>query len=81
MQEAEIKMKLTYCHEKLPVIPSLSRSRNERCRFGPEELTGGITLARGDVKLDDVILLNMDKGVGLPVADAATCCGGCVDAL
>uniref|UniRef100_A0A1B0BMS0 Uncharacterized protein n=1 Tax=Glossina palpalis gambiensis TaxID=67801 RepID=A0A1B0BMS0_9MUSC len=31
----------TYCQVKLPVIPSLRRSRNERCLLGPEPLNCG----------------------------------------
>lgn len=33
----------TYCQEKLPVIPSFRRSRNERCRLGPEPHPWAIT--------------------------------------
>lgn len=69
----------TYCHEKLPVMPSLRRSRNERCRLGPEP-TGGIALAAtlfGDVDDDDVILLKMDIAVGLPDVEVAYGAGEC----
>lgn len=54
----------TYCHVKLPVMPSFRRSRRERCRLGPEP-TGGIAFAPFDDD-DDVILLKMDSAVGLP---------------
>lgn len=43
IEKKELKRKKivkTYCHEKLPVIPSLRRSRNERCRLGPEPICG-----------------------------------------
>lgn len=32
----------TYCQEKLPVIPSFSRSLNDRCRLGPLPLAPNI---------------------------------------
>lgn len=60
-------------------MPSLRRSRNERCRLGPEP-TGGIALAAtlfGDVDDDDVILLKMDIAVGLPDVEVAYGAGEC----
>ena len=53
----------TYCHVKLPLMPSLRRSRRERCLLGPEPI--GIAFAPFDDD-DDVILLKMDRAVGLP---------------
>lgn len=52
-------------------MPSLRRSRNERCRLGPEPI-GGIWFAAtldGNDDDDDVMLLNSDNAVGLPVDD------------
>lgn len=51
----------TYCHEKLPVIPSFKRSRNDLCRLGPEPIGGNVGLPR-----DTLLLLFIDRVVGLP---------------
>lgn len=53
----------TYCHVKLPAIPSLRRSRNERCLLGPGPMGIALLLARDDD--DEVILPKIDKAVGL----------------
>lgn len=50
----------TYCHVKLPVMPSLRRSRNDRCRLGPEPIGGN------DVLPPRFMLLWIDNVVGLP---------------
>lgn len=60
-------------------MPSLRRSRSERCRLGPEPI-GGIVFVfaatlDGNDDDDDVILLNRDIAVGLPV-DEAVCGAG-----
>lgn len=63
-------------------MPSLRRSRSERCRLGPEPI-GGIWFAAtldGNDDDDDVMLLNIDNG--LPVDEAVNgageyCCGRC----
>lgn len=60
----------TYCQVKLPVIPSLSRSRNERWRLGPDP-SGGIVVFCWVRDGDDVMLLNIDSVVGLPDAVSA----------
>lgn len=61
-------------------MPSLRRSRRERCRLGPEPIGGIAFVPFGDD--DDVILLNMDK-VGLPDDEvecvAVVCC--CADKI
>lgn len=77
---------MTYCHEKLPVIPSLRRSRSDRCLLGPEPI-GGIWFVLRDVAVfdeDDVRLPNNDSAVGLPddeavVAGVVECVCGCID--
>lgn len=45
---------------KLPVMPSRRRSRNDRCRLGPEPIGGNV------VGLVRDILLSRDSVVGLP---------------
>lgn len=39
---------MTYCHVKLPVMPSFKRSRSERCRLGPEPIGGNVGLSLTD---------------------------------
>lgn len=64
-------------------MPSLRRSRKERCRLGPEPM-GGIAFAPFDDD-DDVILLKMDRAVGLPDDEvecvAVVCCCAVDDRL
>lgn len=43
----------TYGHGRLPEIPSFKRSRNDRCRLGPEPIGGNDGLLRAD---DDAAL-------------------------
>lgn len=68
----------TYCHVKLPVIPSLRRSRNERCLLGPDPMGIALLLARDDD--EEVILPKIDKAVGLlpdvtcGVGECCCCC-------
>lgn len=57
-----LEWNLTYCQVKLPVIPSRRRSRNERCRLGPEPIGGKL------VGLVRDKLLSKDSVVGLPDA-------------
>lgn len=63
--------KMTYCQVKLPVMPSRKRSRNERCRLGPEPIGGKL------VGLVRDKLLSNDNVVGLPPDDVDT--GGLLD--
>lgn len=41
VRKKKVTRKPTYCHEKLPVMPSLRRSRSERCLLGPGPVSGG----------------------------------------
>ncbi len=59
-KKLKIKKLKTYCHVKLPVMPSLRRSRNDRCRLGPEPIGGN------DVLPPRFMLLWIDSVVGLP---------------
>ena len=53
----------TYCQVKLPVMPSRSRSRSERCRLGP----GPVGSVGGLPVVDIFELPNSDNLVGLPL--------------
>lgn len=50
------RVRETYGHGRLPEMPSFKRSRNDRCRLGPEPIGGNDGLLRADNDDDDPLL-------------------------
>lgn len=64
---------MTYCQEKLPVMPSLRRSRKDRCRLGPEPVSGG----RMGFSPSSITVAMFDADVEMGAPGACSMIGGC----
>lgn len=60
---------VTYCQEKLPVMPSFSRSRNDLCLLGPEPPAGPWPVLWGDCKCIPIVVLPDFGRLGEDVAE------------
>lgn len=68
VRKKKVIRKPTYCHEKLPVMPSLRRSRSERCLLGPGPVSGG-SVAFSPLPLPSsmaVLMFEVELDMGAP---------------